>query len=100
MEMGIGMHIDIKKKKDKLVSQPADADLYDYKNVPAKKDRYVPHDYAGAHLRDINTLDNRRPRVSLRTDAQVAYDRAVLRLRQHKLARWGRAEHVRWEEEL
>lgn len=58
------------------------------------------HDYAGAHLRDINTPDNRRPRVSLRTDAQVAYDRAVLRLRQHKLARWGRAEHVRWEEEL
>lgn len=58
------------------------------------------HDYAGAHARDINTPDNRRPRVSLRTDAQIAHDRAVLRLRQHKLARWGRAEHVRWEEEL
>ena len=85
--------------KDKLVSQPADADLYDYKNVPAKKDRYVPHDYAGAHLRDINTPDNRRPRVSLRTAAQIAHERAVLRLRQHKLARWGLAESVRWEDE-
>lgn len=58
-----------------------------------------PKHEAAADLRDINTPDNRRPRVSLRTDAQDAHERAVLRLRQHKLARWGRAEHVRWEED-
>lgn len=57
------------------------------------------HDYAGAHLRDVQTPDDRRPRVSLRTDAQDAHDRAVKRLRQHKLARWGRAESVDWEDE-
>lgn len=55
--------------------------------------------YAGAHLHDINTPDDRRPRVDLRTDSQAAHDRAVLRLRQHRLARWGLAEHVRWESE-
>ena len=82
----------------------ADADLYDDIPVPAKsertvKARYVPSDYAGAHLRDVQTPDNRRPRVDLRTDAQIAHDRAVLRLRQHKLARWGMAESVDWEGE-
>lgn len=70
------------------------------KPVPAKPEQKAkPSDYAGAHMRDLNTPDNRRPRVSLRTVAQIAHDRAVLRLRQHKLARWGRAQHVRWEEE-
>ena len=70
------------------------------KPVPAKPEQKAkPSDYAGAHMRDLNTPDNRRPRVSLRTAAQIAHERAVLRLRQHKLARWGRAEHVRWEEE-
>lgn len=76
--------------------EPVDADLYDYK--PEQKAK--SSDYAGAHMRDINTPDNRRPRVSLRTDAQMAHERAVMRLRQHKLARWGRAEPVRWEDEL
>lgn len=50
--------------------------------------------------RDGLTPDNRRPRVDLRTDAQIAQERAVQRLQQHKLARWGMAEHVRWEDEL
>lgn len=86
-----------------IVHDP-DAGLYDYQNDKARSERkvkvrYVPSDYAGAHLRDINTPDDRRPRVDLRTGAQIAHDRAVLRLRQHRLARWGLAESVRWEDE-
>lgn len=52
-----------------------------------------------AVTRDAHTPDDRRERVDLRTDAQIAHERAVLRLRQHRLARWGQAEHVRWEDE-
>lgn len=81
----------------------ADDDLHDYKPLPVKserivKARYVPSDYAGAHLRDLNTPDDRRPRVDLRTDAQIARERAVKRLRQHKLSRWGQADAVDWED--
>ena len=89
-----------------------DADLYDYQNGKAKaeqkaKVQYVPENIRIAgpvmqreKINDINTPDNRRPRVSLRTDAQIMHERAVLRLKQHKLARWGKAAPVRWEQEL
>lgn len=72
-----------------------------YKNVPAKSEGKVKVRYKPwCVVRDESVEDNRRERVDLRTDAQIAHARAVLRLRQHKLARWGLAEHVRWEEEL
>ena len=92
--------------------EEADADLYDYQNGKAKaeqkaKVQYVPENIRIAgpvmqreKINDINTPDNRRPRVSLRTDAQIMHERAVLRLKQHKLARWGKAAPVRLEQEL
>lgn len=80
--------------------EEADADLYDYQNGKAKAERTVKVRYKPwCVVRDESVEDNRRPRVSLRTNAQIAHERAVLRLRQHKLARWGRAQHVRWGED-
>lgn len=59
----------------------------------------VTEDLQVCSARDGLTPDNRRPRVSLRTDAQIAHERAALRLRQHKLARWGLADSVDWDEQ-
>ena len=72
----------------------------DLAEVYGCRHRRAKEDYAQeCAARDGLTKDNRRPRVDLRTDAQIAHDRAVQRLQQHKRARWGMADSVDWDEQ-